>query len=190
MSTRIIMEPLRVLLAKQFDEAGAKWDLKQQVKMVKALKAGLGSNPFASRDYRVAIAASGAHDRAFYTAISQMLEHPDLWKFFPQSSNKVSFRAQLWRTIARMGCSYRIKAKAPHDRFPTQVFRLLHGARLRGGVQIDARVFAGPIHKGASQAVPDWPGARFADGLIHGRLHPLEGHRSHRKICMHTFGGA
>ena len=125
MSTRIIMEPLRVLMTKQFEEAGAQWDLKQQVKMVKALKAGLGPNPFASRDYRVAIAASGAHDRAFYTAMNQMLEHPDLWNFFPQSSHKVSFRAQLFRTIARMGCAYRMKAKAPHDRFPTQIFRLL-----------------------------------------------------------------
>ena len=120
MLIRILMEPLRIFLGKQFERAAETWTYKQRATLAGALQAGTGYR----RRFRVVDVAEGQDDTAFLAKLRVMFE-PSLWSVMPPSFHTVSNRALSFRCLSRMGCAFEKLLRSRHDACPFVTFLVL-----------------------------------------------------------------
>lgn len=120
---RCVMEPLRVLLRKQFECASDDWEEAQRAKLLTSRPVGEGPCNF--REYRVTRAASGQDEVDFFKALGLLLSSTELWEVLPTRCYTAAFRSLAFRLISRAGCAIHQNLAHPHTQFPWKLFRLL-----------------------------------------------------------------
>jgi len=120
---RQAMEPLRVLLTSQLDMAADVWEVREQSKVAKALKAGQPIE--GSRKYRLSIAADLELEGRCYQQLSIAFNEERLWRILPESCYTFEFRALTFRVLSRIGCLVEYYLRARHREWPFAIFRLL-----------------------------------------------------------------
>ena len=118
---RLLMEPLRQYLARQFERAGEDWDLAEQGKVAEAQRAGRRY----ARKFRIVVVASGEDDRFFCEQLRLAFGSARLWSIMPPSSCTVATRALAFRCLARMGCAHEKLLGSRHKGCPYKTFLLL-----------------------------------------------------------------
>lgn len=124
MLQRLVMEPLRSLLAKQFAVASQEWEQTQRGKLANALGSG-GEVSFADREYRLCLAAKGADEERCFEQLNLLLQAEEMWSILPRTTYTVSFRATAFRLISAAGCGVKQHLDFPHKTFPIRLFGLL-----------------------------------------------------------------
>lgn len=120
---RRIMEPLRKLLAKQLTLSSEEWELEQRSIIAERLKQGRAD--WQDRQYRLAVAACGTDEDAFFQDLTDAYSDTPFWELLPTSDHTEEFRATVFRLLSRCGSAVFELIAAPHKEFPIQMFRLL-----------------------------------------------------------------
>ena len=120
---RQVMEPLRHLLARQFEVAGQSWERRQQAKVAQALSQGLPG--IGAREYALELAASCKEEERVFEQTVLLFEGEALWASLSPDAFTVAFRAKAFSCIARMACAVKQLLHHPHRQAPFQTFRLL-----------------------------------------------------------------
>ena len=120
--TRLLMEPLRHHLARQFLIASDAWDRKQQAIAARAAMSGI---PVA-RAFRVTEVASGRMQAAFFKRVYSLLRAPELWEAMPPAFHTVEMRAIAFAACSRMGCAFHRSQTRTALGWPMKLFRLIH----------------------------------------------------------------
>ena len=97
---RIVMEPLRRYLGKQFERASEAWSIHERRKCADANLRGVGY----MKRYRIVEVAQGVDDDFFFHQLD-LMSGRSLWHL-PPSCYTVSDRAQVFMLISRMGCAF------------------------------------------------------------------------------------
>ena len=118
---RLLMEPLRQYMGKQFRRAADKWDFSQRAAMAHAAEQGREH----VRQLRVVQVAEGSDDRQFALQVRLLASTEHLWAIMPPSFHTVRNRALAFRCISRVGCAFAKLLATRHQRFPFRVFLLL-----------------------------------------------------------------
>lgn len=124
MLQRLVMEPLRQLLARQFQVASHEWELEQRGRLAEATMAGQPTN-FNNREYRLCLAAEGDDEERFFERLQTLFEQPELWRSMPLSSYTEEFQSLAFKCISRAGCCVKELLDHPHKLYPIKMFRLL-----------------------------------------------------------------
>ena len=120
---RQAMEPLRVLLTSQLDMAADVWEVREQSKVAKAMKAGQPTE--GSRKYRLSIAADLELEGRCYQQLSIAFNEERLWRILPECCYTFEFRALTFRVLSRIGCLVEYYLRSRHREWPFAIFRLL-----------------------------------------------------------------
>lgn len=120
---RLIMEPLRELLARYLHITSAEWEKEQECRAAAAMQSG--NSGFNSRDFRLAIAGTGRLDKRFVDQVHKLFFATEMWGALPVKCYTVSFRALAFRCISRLGCTHKQLLAWNHERFPIRLFALL-----------------------------------------------------------------
>ena len=96
---RLLMEPLRVYMHKQFSRAADVWEYEQRANLAAAQSQGVHY----VRKFRVTEVAKGDDDKRFVMKLELLAREVDLWTMTPPSGCTVTLRAVAFRCIARMG---------------------------------------------------------------------------------------
>ena len=118
---RLLMEPLRQYLGKQFKRAGDQWEREELGRIAAARAAGHEYHP----NWRVLHIALGEDDRQFAIQLHILSSAKELWAIVPPTFHTVGNRALAFRCISRMGCSHHKLLATRHQKFPFRVFLLL-----------------------------------------------------------------
>lgn len=121
---RLVMEPLRQLMAHQFQVASEAWEVDQRARLAKAILRDGGAS-FADRSYRLSVAAEGDEEAKCLSQLGQLFEQSALWDLFPRSASSVGLRALAFRLLSRAACAVRQLLSFPHEQFPVRLFKLL-----------------------------------------------------------------
>ena len=124
---RIMMEPTRVYMRKQFDRASEEWEFRQEAEHAAALFQGRPRQ--AAR--RISSVASGEDDRAFLLRLDAMRTPHGLWSVMSPSYRTVAMRARAFRMLSRMGCAFEKILGSRHRRTPYLTFLAPHSAATR-----------------------------------------------------------
>ena len=125
---RILMEPMRRYMAAQFDMASDDWDVKESAKLARALAAG--QSGVGARRYRLSEIAVGAADAIFFEQLRIVFDEGVLWAGLPPQCRIVSYRALVFKSASRAGCTFQRLLGHVHKGFPCQLFRLLYDPSL------------------------------------------------------------
>lgn len=128
MLQRLVMEPLRRLLASQFEVAGESWDLEQLAKT--AVAAARGEQTWDSREYRVCIAASCRDEQQFFDRLRLLQESDSLWDILPLGAYTEKFASLAFKMISKAGCCVAELLRKPHTQLPFRLFGLLSNPRI------------------------------------------------------------
>lgn len=128
---RQVMEPLRRMLAAQFEVAGEAWDIDQAAKVLDG-SATEGTINWACREYRLVIAATCQEEKRFFQQLHLLFEEPVLWSALPAKAFTLHYRALVFKMLSRMGCCVQELHQHPHEQLPFQLFRLLREPELAG----------------------------------------------------------
>lgn len=120
---RMVMEPLRALMAAQFTIASDEWEQKQLAAVAEA--AARGDTGWGTREYRVSVAASGSLEKRFFEQLQVLLGRPEMWQAMPTSALTASFCALGFKLVSRSGCCVLELLQHPHEQMPMRMFRLL-----------------------------------------------------------------
>lgn len=120
---RLLMEPLRQLLGRQFEVAGADWEQSQACKAAQAAEEGEAK--VASRDFRLTLAAQGEAERKCLEQAQLLWTERNLWAALPESNYTVEFRALSFACLSRLVCATHQLLVVPHQSFPIKMFVLL-----------------------------------------------------------------
>ena len=118
---RLIMEPLRQLLAQQFEAASETraW----------AARASFVQNKLSSSQLLAQLplvsAALGERDRAFLHQVHALASEQGLWSLMPWQWQTGKGRQLAFRCVSRMGCSFHKLMLRKHSGFPYPVFKPL-----------------------------------------------------------------
>lgn len=118
---RLLMEPLRQYLGKQFERAGEDWEQAEQAKLARAQMAGQSYQ----RQFRILHVASGEDDSFFSAQLRLVFTNAELWSLMPPSRCTVSMRALAFRCLARMGCAHSKLLRGRHEGYPYKTLCLL-----------------------------------------------------------------
>lgn len=161
---RIIMEPLRQLLAHQFHVAGAAFEAEQQMRVASKLALG-GGCKFSDRDYRASLAAKGVGEKKCLGQLQSLFTSPEVWTIFPRSAYAVHFRALAFRMLARCCCCIQQLLGFPHQQFPCRMFALLAEPGLAGEFVATPSCLLDPWSAELRQRHPDLGGAELMQKL-------------------------
>ena len=120
---RIVLEPLRVLLERQFEIADHDWEKKQQHKVMIAKAEGRALR--GSRDYRSTIAASGVLEKDVKDAYTRILTSPSVFPAMPQDAFTVAGRALAFKSASRASCVAEQLLALRHRLLPCSPFVLI-----------------------------------------------------------------
>jgi hypothetical protein len=121
MIIRLVMEPLRSLMETLLTVAGSSWEEGQLHQAASDLVRG---RPV-TRQYRVALAATGQVERACLQKASLLLAQPTMWCAIPASSVVVHKNCLAFRMLSRLMCSVYQLLAVPHKQMPTRLFAVL-----------------------------------------------------------------
>lgn len=86
---RQVMEPLRQLMARQFLLAGEAWEKEQRAKIAEKAQANIPAK-CTDREYRLAIAGTGANEAHFFQQLGMLFTEDALWKHMPTSAHTLN----------------------------------------------------------------------------------------------------
>eukprot|EP00930_Biecheleria_cincta_P095370 TRINITY_DN87333_c0_g1_i1.p1 TRINITY_DN87333_c0_g1~~TRINITY_DN87333_c0_g1_i1.p1 ORF type:complete len:1612 (-),score=257.34 TRINITY_DN87333_c0_g1_i1:89-4207(-) len=118
---RVLMEPLRQFLDRQFHRASSAWEQSQQAR---AASAAMRGEPV-RRAYRLSEIAAGRDNEHFFEQVKTAFSSSDLWRVMPPSFNTFEKRALAFRLLSRMACAFQRLVAGPQKRFPILLFLLL-----------------------------------------------------------------
>lgn len=162
---RLLMEPLRRLLSSQFKVASAQWDKEQQCIVAQALERGEVAQ-HSSRQYRLAIAASGHNEEAVRRHVQDLWLSGEKWALLPLESHHVGFRSLAFRSCSRLLCAVHQLLVVPHRKFPVRLFALLEDASLAGSMLNTPECLLDPFSLDMKKRHPSWEGEEFMQRLV------------------------
>lgn len=118
---RLVMEPLRQLLASQFRVSSQAWEDEQRSRAAAAVTSGAPG----VRQYRLSLAAQGEDEARVFAKLNDLWTEPAMWSVMPWQAHTVAFRALAFRMISKAGCVVRQLLDFPHKSFPVRLFTLL-----------------------------------------------------------------
>ena len=118
---RLLMEPLRQYLAKQFRRAADAWDYSEKAKQASACL----SSGDCRRSFRIVSEAEGVEDECFLQSVRWLFQECEMWDTMPPRDHHASMRSLAFRCASRMGCVFHKLLRSRHKGFPYQMFRLL-----------------------------------------------------------------
>lgn len=127
---RQTMEPLRQLLASQFQVASEEWEQAQQARVATALCRGDSAEGV--RTFPVCIAASCQDEERLLAEVALLFNQGTSWLHLPEECFNCNFRAKTFRCISRMACSVKQLLDHPHRQFPFRTFLLIGDPDLAG----------------------------------------------------------
>lgn len=160
---RLLMEPLRHLLAEQFRVAGTDWEKQQQCDAASSLSSG--SSSF-GRQFRPSLAAQGLAERGCKDRVRLLLDKEELWDALPTSCFTVSFRSLSFRSISRLACSVHQLLECYHMRFPIRLFALLHDPSLAKELSEVPECMMDPWTASMKARFPTFDGEVFMHTLV------------------------
>lgn len=122
MLQRLVMEPLRQLMASQFRVASQDWELEQRHRVAQGAAT---CGPSLCRKYRLSVAAAGEDEARAFAKFDALFREPTFWAIFDLKAHTVEFRALAFRMIAKAGCSVRQLLDFANKSFPIRLFLLL-----------------------------------------------------------------
>ena len=123
MRMRLLLEPMRAFLEKQFQVSSADFERRQLSPLAAALSRG--ETGVGARTYRLSVAADGLLDRHFWDKLRAVFEDDALWSIMPPQARTVSQRAVSFSGLSRAGCVFEELIGSTHKRFPHRAFSLL-----------------------------------------------------------------
>lgn len=158
---RLVMEPLRQYLTKQFSRASEEAQVLEKAKLASAVKAGHEYFP----KLRVLEVAQGGDDVHFMEVLRWLFEDKELWSLIPPPDHTVSMRALAFRCASRMGCGFAKLLLSRHKRFPFAVFRLLAEPELAADFRQLSDCVLDPWTKKLRELWPNMEGPGFKQVL-------------------------
>ena len=131
MLIRLLMEPLRVYLGRQFERAGEAWDFAERARVAAAANEGKDYK----RRFRIAEVAEGKDDEHFMAQLRMLFEAMELWSILPGSFHTVANRALVFKSLSRLGCAFEKLLSSRHRSPPFQTFRCLTSADVAAKIQ-------------------------------------------------------
>jgi hypothetical protein len=124
----LVLEPLQALRNRQFKLSGKSWDRQQELRAAKSLK--VGTDTIASRQYRVVVSATCAHEFKFLDEVRALLSPSESWSVLPIASRTVSLRSLAFRLLSRAAALVHELLVVPQQGCPWQLFTLLEKPEL------------------------------------------------------------
>ena len=158
---RLLMEPLRQYMGKQFDRAAehTTWAARAD------LADGRLSMPEFLLKSPVVQVALGRDDDFFKAQLSILASRPEMWTVSPPSSHTGLQRALAFRCISRMGCAFQKLIASKHCGYPFQTFRLLADPSLSESVKKAPECLLDQWTKSLRNKYPDMAGEEFTHVL-------------------------
>eukprot|EP00971_Amphidinium_carterae_P349138 6490863-Amphidinium_carterae.1 len=122
---RLCMEPLRLLLARQFEVASFEWELKERAKAITAMETGQ-TEGVASRDYQVTIACSLKLEEKYFNQLGSLFTNTDMWQLIQEGSRTVEVNHLIFKLLSRQGCCIEMNIRHPHKQMPFALYQILH----------------------------------------------------------------
>ena len=123
MLQRLLLEPLRAYLTKQFELASSDFERKEAARLAEALASSAQTH--ARRNFRLSDVARGATDSVYFGQVRALFESTNLWDVLPPSCCTVGFRALAFCGISRQACAFQELLGKAHAGFPHAIFGLL-----------------------------------------------------------------
>lgn len=161
---RLVMEPLRKLMDRQFFVAADDWEMSQRWRLAEAMKRGPASHT--DRQYRMGVAAQGEGEAAFFEQLKGLLDNEDCWKHLPLGSHTAEFRALIFCLISRAGGAVFDLLAAPQRTFPLKLFRLLAEPALAGELASAPDCVLDPWSAEMRRMHPSFAGPEFNQKLV------------------------
>ena len=122
---RLTMEPLKVLLQKQFQVCSEAWELSQRAHVARSLRsAAVGGG--CKRQYMLTIAAAGTHERAYFDDVRLLLQNYDAWELVGDQNRTIEFNHLAFRLLSRGGSLIEANLAHPHRQMPIKLFDILN----------------------------------------------------------------
>lgn len=128
---RLIMEPVRVLLAAKLEVSGEAWEKLETSKLADRIARGCAPR----RDYVVSLAASNSVENECLGKARALMQHSGLWVGLPLVAVSVKMRCLAFRMLSRVRTLIHELLVTPHGKFPIVLFRLLQQPDLFGELQ-------------------------------------------------------
>ena len=167
---RVIMEPLRQYLAKQFERASDKMDHAEKCKQAKAHHTG---SPLVRR-LRIVEVAEGNDDQDFARQLNILSSTDAFWTLMPPSFHTVGRRALAFQCVARIGCAHHRLLASRHQRFPFRTFLLLSHPEMSVDLANVSECIMDNLGQGAQEVVPELVRRRVPACPVHCGC-PVEG---------------
>ena len=121
---RLVMEPLRLLMQKQFQTCSDAWERAQRVQLVQKLESGEG--PLCKREYMLTLAAAGTLEASYFQNLATLYQDQDCWKLISDPNKSIGFNSLCFRLLSRGGSLVESNIAHPHRQMPYKVFDLLN----------------------------------------------------------------
>jgi len=118
---RLLIEPLKQLLAEKLGVNGAEWDLQQ---MRTTAKEALARRPY-QRAYKLTEATNNTSELACLWRGEMLLKSDELWQVLPARALTQRTSCLAFRMLSRIGCAVQELLIARHEQLPTKLFLLL-----------------------------------------------------------------
>ena len=119
---RVVVEPMRRLMAAHFKLSSMAWETEQRAKYLAFSQGAEGATP---REFRVTIAAEHKLENEFFGDLRKLFFEVEKWEGLPMSFNSVRTRALAFRLLSSLGCAIQELLVLPHSRYPLKLFLML-----------------------------------------------------------------
>eukprot|EP00971_Amphidinium_carterae_P174034 3449492-Amphidinium_carterae.5 len=124
---RLMLEPLRTLLHRQFEVVSERWEVKQRVLMAQhLLKTDNDMTSRPRRHWMLTVAAHGLHEQEFFQSLQDDLFDDKLWWMMPSSCCTAGFNNMFFSILSRQGCCVEHYLGNPHRTYPWAIFKAIH----------------------------------------------------------------
>ena len=154
---RLVMEPLRVLMQKQFQTCSEQWELGQRSKVARFIMSG-GTEEQGHRSYMLTLAASGELENQYLAQVQFLLADLPTWQIISDQNRTVEFNHLCFKKLTRGGCLIEANIGLPHRQMPYKVFNLLENPERGPEMSGTPPCCLDPFTKGLLQTFPNFAG--------------------------------
>ena len=148
--TRLVMEPLRILLDDKLFVGGKRWEALERAKACL-------SEDWPGRDFPVTVASKNALEDKFFRKLGVLMD-PELWLFIDNATE--SNQALIFKLMSRSGCMVEELLRGPHRLAPFKTFQAMWDADAAEKISLpESRCLLDPT----SQKLVHGSGGTFGD---------------------------